>query len=54
VQAEPLSLDEKCKKLEEIIQQRDTTNTIGYTRKQAKPESEPSKTTPKGQRVFTN
>jgi hypothetical protein len=31
VQAQPLSLDEKCKKLEETI----TTNTIGYTRKQA-------------------
>jgi hypothetical protein len=34
VQAQPLSLDEKCKKLEEIIQ-KVVTNTIGYTRKQA-------------------
>jgi hypothetical protein len=34
VQAQPLSLDEKCKKLEETIQ-RVATNTIGYTRKQA-------------------
>jgi hypothetical protein len=34
VQAKPLSLDEKCKKLEETIQ-RVATNTIGYTRKQA-------------------
>jgi hypothetical protein len=31
VQAQPLSLDEKCKKLEETIQ-RVATNTIGYTR----------------------
>jgi hypothetical protein len=29
VQAQPLSLDEKCKKLEETIQ-RVATNTIGY------------------------
>jgi hypothetical protein len=35
VQAQPLSFDEKCKKLEETIQ-RVATNTIGYTRKQAK------------------
>jgi hypothetical protein len=34
VQAQPLSLDEKLKKLEETIQ-RIVTNTIGYTRKQA-------------------
>jgi hypothetical protein len=34
VQAQTLSLDEKCKKLEET-NQRVTTNTIGYTRKQA-------------------
>jgi hypothetical protein len=34
VQAKPLCLDEKCKKLEETIQ-RVATNTIGYTRKQA-------------------
>jgi hypothetical protein len=34
VQAQPLSLDEKCKKLEETIQ-RKATNTIGYTIKQA-------------------
>jgi hypothetical protein len=34
VQAQPLSLDEKCKKLEETFQ-RVVTNTIGYTRKQA-------------------
>jgi hypothetical protein len=34
VQAQPLNLDEKCKKLEDIIQ-RVATNTIGYTRKQA-------------------
>jgi hypothetical protein len=34
VQAQPLSLDEKCKKLEETIQ-RVATNTICYTRKQA-------------------
>jgi hypothetical protein len=33
-QTQPLSLDEKCKKLEETIQ-RVATNTIGYTRKQA-------------------
>jgi hypothetical protein len=36
VQAQPLSLDEKCKKLEEAIQ-RVATN-IGYTRKQANTE----------------
>jgi hypothetical protein len=35
--AQPLSLDEKCKKLEETIQ-RVATNTIGYTRKQANKE----------------
>jgi hypothetical protein len=34
VQAQPLSLDEKCKKLEKTIQ-RVATNTIGYPRKQA-------------------
>jgi hypothetical protein len=34
VQAQPLSLDVKCKKLKETIQ-RVATNTIGYTRKQA-------------------
>jgi hypothetical protein len=34
LKAQPLSLDAKCKKLEETIQ-RVTTNTIGYTRKQA-------------------
>jgi hypothetical protein len=34
VQAQPLSLDDKCKKLKETIQ-RVATNTIGYTRKQA-------------------
>jgi hypothetical protein len=34
VQAQPLGLDEKCKKLEETIQ-RVATNTICYTRKQA-------------------
>jgi hypothetical protein len=33
VQAQPLSLDEKCKKQEETIQ-RVATNIIGYTRKQ--------------------
>jgi hypothetical protein len=32
-----MSLDEKCKKLEETIQ-RVATNTIGYTRKQANKE----------------
>jgi hypothetical protein len=37
VQAQPLSLDEKCKKLEETIQGV-ATNTIGYTRKQANKE----------------
>jgi hypothetical protein len=37
VQAQPLNLDEKCKKLEETIQ-RVATNTIGYTRKQANKE----------------
>jgi hypothetical protein len=37
VQAQPLSLDEKCKKLEETIQ-RVATNTIGYTRKQTNKE----------------
>jgi hypothetical protein len=37
VQAQPLCLDEKCKKLEETIQ-RVATNTIGYTRKQANKE----------------
>jgi hypothetical protein len=36
-QAQPLSLDEKCKKLEETIQ-KVATNTIGYTKKQAKKE----------------
>jgi hypothetical protein len=37
VQAQPLSLDEKCKKLEETIQ-REATNIVGYTRKQANKE----------------
>jgi hypothetical protein len=37
VQAQPLSLDEKCKKLEETIQ-RVVKNSIGYTRKQANKE----------------
>jgi predicted nuclease with TOPRIM domain len=37
MQAQPLSLDGKCKKLEETIQ-RVATNTIGYTRKQANKE----------------
>jgi hypothetical protein len=37
VQAQPLSLDEKCKTLEETIQ-RVATNTIGYLRKQANKE----------------
>jgi hypothetical protein len=37
VQAQPLSLDRKCKKLEETIQ-RVATNTIGYTRKQVNKE----------------
>jgi hypothetical protein len=37
VRAQPLSLDEKVKKLEETIQ-RVATNTIGYTRKQANKE----------------
>jgi hypothetical protein len=37
VQAQPLSLDEKCKKLKETIQ-RVATNPIGYTRKQANKE----------------
>jgi acetoacetate decarboxylase len=37
VQAQPLRLDEKCKKLEKKIQ-RVATNTIGYTRKQANKE----------------
>jgi hypothetical protein len=37
VQAQPLNLDEKCKKLEETIQ-RVATNTVGYTRKQANKE----------------
>jgi hypothetical protein len=37
VQAQLLSLDEKCKKMKETIQ-RVATNTIGYTRKQANKE----------------
>jgi hypothetical protein len=37
VQAQPLSLDGKCKKLEETIQ-RVAANTIGYTRKQSNKE----------------
>jgi hypothetical protein len=37
VHAQPLSLDKKCKKLEETIQ-RVATNTIGYTKKQANQE----------------
>jgi hypothetical protein len=37
VQAQPLSLDEKCIKLGETIQ-RVAKNTIGYTRKQANKE----------------
>jgi hypothetical protein len=70
VQAQPLSLNEKCKKLGETIQ-RVATNTIGYTRKQANkewfdeecaevneeknmPESEPSKTTPEEPKKLTN
>jgi hypothetical protein len=47
VLAQPLNLDEKCKKLEETIQ-RVATNTIGYTRK------EPSKTTPEKPKMLTN
>jgi hypothetical protein len=38
VQAQPLSLDEKCQKLEETIQRVATNNTIGYMRKQANKE----------------
>jgi hypothetical protein len=38
VQPQPLSLDEKCKKVEETIQRVLATNTIGYTRKQANKE----------------
>jgi tRNA A37 N6-isopentenylltransferase MiaA len=70
VQAQPLSLDEKCKKLEETIQ-RVATNTIGYTRKQANKkwfdeecakvnkkrtpsESEPSKSKPEEPKILTN
>jgi hypothetical protein len=70
VQAQPLSLDEKSKKLEETIQ-RVARNTIGYTRKQANksgltrsvqgrtkkrtsPESEPSKSKPKEPRMLKN
>jgi hypothetical protein len=41
VQAQPLSLDEKCEKLEGTIQ-RVAKNTIGYTRKQANKEFNPS------------
>jgi hypothetical protein len=37
VQAQPLSLDEKCNKLEEKLQ-REATYTISYTRKQANKE----------------
>jgi hypothetical protein len=37
VQPQPLSLDEKCKKLKETIK-RVATNTISYTRKQANKE----------------
>jgi hypothetical protein len=39
VQTQPLSLDEKCRKLEETIQ-RVATNTIGYPRRQAKVNAE--------------
>jgi hypothetical protein len=70
VQPQPLSLDQKCKKLEETIQ-RVTTNTIGYTRKRATkewfdeecarvneektpPEIEPSKSKPEESRMLTN
>jgi hypothetical protein len=37
MQAQPLSLNEKCRKLEETIQ-RVAINSIGYTRKQANKE----------------
>jgi hypothetical protein len=37
VQAQPLSLDEKCEKLEETIK-KVSTNTIGYTSKPANKE----------------
>jgi hypothetical protein len=37
VQAQPIKLDEKCKILEETIQ-KVSTNTIGYTKKQANKE----------------
>jgi hypothetical protein len=70
VQAQPLSMDEKCKKLEETIQ-RVATNTIGctenkqiksgltrsvqkLTRKRTPPESEPSKTSSEEPRMHTN
>jgi hypothetical protein len=56
VQAQPLNLDEKCKKLGETIQ-KVATNTIGYMRKQANKEwfdqeCEPSKTTPEEPRML--
>jgi hypothetical protein len=70
VQARPLSLDEKCKKLKEPIQ-REATNTISHTRKQVNkegfdeecakvneekmpPENLPSKPTPEEPRMLTN
>jgi hypothetical protein len=66
VQAQPLSLDEKCKKREETIQ-RLATNAIGYTRKQANKnkqkwtrkrtppsQSKPSRTTPEEPRMLTS
>jgi hypothetical protein len=70
VQAKPLSLDEKCKILQET-NKRVTTNTIGYTRKQAYKEwfdegcallneikntarERPFKTPPEGLKMLTN
>jgi hypothetical protein len=46
VQAQPPTLDGKCKTLEETIQ-KEATNIIGYTRKQANKEwfEEPKKLT---------
>jgi hypothetical protein len=62
VQAQPLSFNEKCKKLKETIQ-RVATNTMTewfdgecakVNEERTPPESEPSKTTPEEPRMLTN
>jgi hypothetical protein len=56
VQAQPLSLDDKCKKLEETIQKVVTNmrSMQKWTRKRTPPEKEPSKSKPEEPRMLAN